>query len=147
MSVLTIRRPEVVAEEIDGEVIAIDLDTGAYYSFRGVASIIWQYLLMGPSSGEAVTAALRDRYAEAPDLELSVSAFLRRMVSENLLTESENAAPAEQQPVAIRGAPEKFAVPIYEKHTDMEEFLLVDPIHDLDVSRWPEARPSGPDAG
>ena len=147
MSALAIRAPQVVAQEIDGEVIAINLDTGAYYSFRGVASVIWQHLLAGPLTGPALVAALRAMYPDASQLEPGVEAFVAAMRREELVGELPDDAAAPAPPAELRCAPASFAVPVFEKHTDMEEFLLVDPIHDLDVSEWPAVKPADPTDG
>jgi hypothetical protein len=31
-----------------------------------------------------------------------------------------------------------FEKPILEKHSDMQDFLLVDPIHEIDYTEWPK---------
>ena len=35
----------------------------------------------------------------------------------------------------------EFAAPVLRKYTDMQDFLLVDPIHQTTDAGWPEARP------
>ena len=40
-------------------------------------------------------------------------------------------------------ARERFVVPTLEKFTDMEEFLLVDPIHEVEIGRWPKVDKRG----
>ncbi len=34
-----------------------------------------------------------------------------------------------------------YAPPALETYTDMQELLLLDPIHDVDETGWPAARP------
>ena len=35
-----------------------------------------------------------------------------------------------------------FAAPVLHKYTDMEDLLLLDPIHDVDESGWPNTNPN-----
>jgi hypothetical protein len=149
-SSLRVSGPHVVAEEIDGEVIAINLDTGAYFSFRGTAAEIWRELLAGEVRVLGMVAMFGDRYAAEPaEIEHGVAAFCVQLEAEGLIAaveaELNNADPAPLKAAgpapATPGADAAFATPVYEKYTDMEEFLLVDPIHEVDVSEWPAARP------
>ncbi len=43
-------------------------------------------------------------------------------------------------PPAIQGA---FAPPRLQRYTDMQDLLLLDPIHDVDEVGWPVASPAG----
>ena len=136
-----IAKPHVVADEVDGEVIAINLENGAYFSFRGSGSTIWQRLLSGEASGDELVERLRESYAgERREMAEAVAAFLARLSAEGLIVAvdappSRPAARAEGDREAPR---EKFVAPTIEKFTDMEEFLLVDPIHEIDVRQWPK---------
>ena len=47
-----LNRTDVASEVMDGEVIAINLATGHYYSFRGSADIVWAMVLGGWSAAE-----------------------------------------------------------------------------------------------
>ena len=136
-------RPHVVAEEIEGEVIAINLESGAYFSFRDSASVILQRLLAADATPEEIVQELSARFAGQPEeIERTAFAFLRELESEGVIAtyearsqaDSTGAAARQTRPVADRSA---YAVPVFEKYTDMEEFLLVDPIHEVDVSGWP----------
>jgi len=135
--------PHVVAEEVDGEVIVINLDNGAYFSFRDSASLIWQLLLQGEASLDDMVEDLCTRYeGEREDIFTAVAAFVKMVETEGLIAVSE--APAERVSSSGGGRSSAdrpaFIIPIFEKYTDMQEFLLVDPIHEVDVSEWPAYR-------
>lgn len=140
-----VNAPAVVSDRIDGEVVAINLDTGSYYGFPGTATEVWCLMEDGrPAAG--IVAALAARYdAPEPRIATAVRAFLLQLVKEGLVVADEAAAaapPAAEEPVAQTGeARLPFDVPLLEKHTDMQEFLLVDPIHEVDVTDWPRVRP------
>jgi len=140
-----VRGPEVVLEEIEGEVIAINLDTGAYFSFRDSAASVWSELMAGESPLERIVDALEARFAgERDEVKSAVSAFLRSVEAEGLVAIEQHPADVSQsaRPVNAPRRSERppFSPPVFEKYTDMQEFLLVDPIHEVDVSRWPDAR-------
>jgi hypothetical protein len=149
-----IAKPHVVADEVDGEVIAIHLGNGAYFSFRGSASTIWQLLLAGDVSADELVERLRASYAgERSEIADAVVQFLARLAAEGLIVSAEPAitaglaavdAPARSRPAADRAGDDRasarapFVVPTLEKFTDMEQFLLVDPIHEVEIDRWPK---------
>ena len=124
-----VNKPDVVDESVDGEVLIVHLGTGSYYSSRGAGDVAWQLLAHGATAGEAATAMGRDANAE-------VELFLNRLLEEELIRER-------SQPFA--GLPTVTAVagPLeLEKYTDMQELLLLDPIHDVEEAGWPKARPA-----
>lgn len=141
-----IRRPQVVADEMEGEVIAINLDDGAYWSFRESASIVWQRLLRGAARLEQIVDELCAHYEGDRDaIEAAASAFLVEIESEGLI--QADGPPDEGEADAGLARPARrapFVEPVFEKHTDMQEFLLVDPIHEVDVEDWPTRRTRDP---
>ena len=132
--------PHVVGDEVDGEVIVINLDNGSYFSFRDVASVLWQLFLDRPVSLDEMVSHLAARYRGDPGaMRIAVDAFVRSVEAEGLIASSDASSPAEAAgaPAGPTSDLPEFEVPTFEKHTEMEEFLLVDPIHEVDVSQWP----------
>jgi hypothetical protein len=142
-------RRRVVHETIDGEAILIHMETGFYYSLEGAGAEIWNGLVAGGSAGE-VAAGLRARYQAAPDtIEHAVSELAAELCREGLLDEADatgaNGAPA-PTPASGNGAPttpKDFAAPVLHRFTDMADFMLVDPIHDVDATGWPNRKAAG----
>jgi hypothetical protein len=127
----------VVHETIDGEVIAIDLGNGSYYSLSGCGPVVWALLGSGASASEICTA-LEARYeAEPGAIEAAVSDLLERLrESELIVTANENVAVsawAEQN-----GSRETFVPPVFERYTDMKDYFLLDPIHEVSPAGWPK---------
>src|SRR3954447_334647 len=89
--------PEIVHETVDGEVIAIDLVNGSYYSLAGSGPAIWELLGEGASEAE-IDAALAGRFeVEESEIEVAVSALLAQREQSGLIVSSEgggSAAPA-----------------------------------------------------
>lgn len=131
--------PRVVHEVFDEEVVVLDLESGSYYSLRGSAAWIFQAAVAGASSG-AIAAAFteREQPEDAANVRAALDAFLEALVSERLLAPRPGvlATPAGFD---LPGAAGPFTPPRFEKFTDMQDLLLLDPIHDVDETGWPRA--------
>lgn len=124
-----VNKPDVVDESVDGEVLIVHLGTGAYYSSRGAGDVAWQLIARGASANETAQAMGRDAADE-------ILAFVDQLLAEGLVRE--RVKPVEElSPVAH--AP---GAPLLEKYTDMQELLLLDPIHDVEEAGWPKAKPA-----
>ena len=136
---------EVVHETLDGEVILIALQTGCYYALDGSGAEVWDALVAGRSAPEVV-AELEQRYrAEPGGIAEAVADLVRRLVEERLVVPvaSNGSVPTPERPAAQAPADAAaFPPPVLHKFTDMQDFLLVDPIHDVDDAGWPHVRPA-----
>jgi len=121
-----VNKPEVVDESVDGEALIVHLGTGAYYSSRGNGDATWQLLASGSTPAE-VAGLLAVSIAE-------VAEFAAQLVEEQLLRPRESAAAVPPQ-VSAPGGPL-----VLEKYVDMQELLLLDPIHDVEEAGWPRAK-------
>jgi hypothetical protein len=128
---------KVAHETIDGEVIMIHLLNGSYFSLRGSGAEIWESLAHGRGREETL-ALLERRYdAEPAVIAKTVDDLLARLAEEELLELAANGASAPGEPSAeAEGQRLPFEVPKLEKYTDMQDFLLVDPIHETDETGW-----------
>lgn len=127
--------PQRVAHErVEDEVIAINLAAGTYFSLRDSAADAWTLLIDGGDL-EIVSAALADAHdLEAEEITADVRAFIDALVEEGLLTEEPD-EPA--VPVFLSNVSGQYVAPIIERYDDMEELLLLDPIHEVDDAGWP----------
>lgn len=128
--------PDVVAEVIDGEAVLINFDTGSYYSLDGAGAAIWQILAEG-ASAEGVVKRLEARYeSQRDDIRETAMALIAELKGEGLIVETET----EPQPGRMSDPPTSkipFEAPSLNKFTDMQEMLLLDPIHDVGETGWP----------
>jgi hypothetical protein len=129
---------DVAHERVDDEVIAINLATGAYFSMTGAAADCWT-LLVGGTAPDAAAQALAERYGTDLSLvQADVSSLAGRLVEEGLLAERPTANGSGRDQVVLPAqAPGTYRTPALEKFDDMEELLLLDPIHDVDSAGWP----------
>lgn len=147
---LRVNSPRVMHERIEGEVIVIDLATGSYFSLRDVGSEIWTEIERGATEQEIV-ATLAVRYEASPeDIDNAVRRLVKELAGEGLIdsdgvTGEGSAGSTDMAPfVESNGSRMAFSAPVLEKHTDMQDLILLDPVHEVDARGWPHA--AGDDA-
>jgi hypothetical protein len=132
-------RSSVTHERLDDEVIAIDLESGSYFALDDVAADCWSILAGGGSLDAAVDAVV-ERFDVAPDTARSdVEWFAEQLVREQLL-EPSDAAPISVPAPRRVGRTCEYRRPAIERFNDLEELLLLDPIHEVDEAGWPVTR-------
>jgi hypothetical protein len=140
MGAFRLNGSNVVAETIDGEVLAIRSDTGSYFSMIGPAATAWSALLQGADLA-AIAAAVAAHHsvsdaAEVAAVREELEGFAEALAAEELLVIAEPVVVA-----SIELPPETAAVPwsppVFEKYTDMQDLLLFDPIHEVSPAGWP----------
>ena len=138
-----VNSPNVIHETIEGEVILIDLKTGTYFSLRDSGAAVWQALEQGAGE-DGITAELRSRYdASEEQIRDAVRQLLGQLEGEGLIRADEGeAAPAATPSASDNGAGRlPFAAPVLEKHTDMQDLILLDPVHEVGAEGWPHPAP------
>jgi hypothetical protein len=77
--------------------------------------------------------------APADEVEGAVRAFVDSLIAEELVVAREK---GDQQAASSASWPAGtvFETPAFERFTDMQELLLLDPIHDIGVGGWAEER-------
>ena len=137
-SEFSINTSSVVFERLDGEVIIISNQNGKYYSLGYTASDIW-YLIQTSVSSSLWLKTLADNYQEIPDsAEDEVKKFVDALLSENLIKSSE-AAFGDLQLLPEDNPRGKWSCPELLIFDDLQDLLLVDPIHDTGEEGWPFA--------
>ncbi|TGP21956.1 PqqD family protein [Mesorhizobium sp. M1D.F.Ca.ET.184.01.1.1] len=125
--------PQCSADDFDGEIVAINLDTGIYYSIKDSAALIWHDLADGHSV-ESLLGLVQAR----PDLHEAVEGFVNELVKTGLMRPAEGSvAPA---PPRIAAVAATMPAPVLEPFGDMQDLLLLDPVHEVDEDiGWPKA--------
>jgi len=142
-----IKEPDVIYELFDGEVVLINLETGNYFSVQGTAAEIWQDIVNGMAIEDMIERLLSRYQGDVAHITESVSAFLKQL-SEDSLIEFVDAAEKEvEQRVEINLDAQAakdlpvFELPKLDRYTDMQDLLLLDPIHDVGEAGWPHQKP------
>jgi hypothetical protein len=137
-----INTPHVVAETLDGEATIVDLDSGTYYALNESGSLIWDGLITGSATSE-IAATLAGAYElDADDATRTVQDLVKSLADANLIVAAGEAgqnggAPAGSAAQSSNGSRGQYAEPELSAYTDMQELLLLDPIHEVDESGWP----------
>lgn len=126
---------DVTAERLDGEVIAVHLGTGRYYSMSGPAADVW-WLMDQAIPREQWPAILAGSFgADVP--EADVSTFVEACVTASLVADG---------PTRVEGGPTalpddyargSWTAPVLEEFDDLQDLILVDPVHDTSALGWP----------
>jgi Coenzyme PQQ synthesis protein D (PqqD) len=138
MTGFRVNEPNVVYEVFGEEVILVNLDSGKYYSVSGTGPIIWNELVNGFGI-EEIAGRIQRRYTgELETITGAVAAFVDRLTREELLVAAgDSAVRPPVTPVQPAGHRPPFELPIIENYDDMQDLLVLDPIHDVDASGWP----------
>lgn len=130
--------PTIVSEVIEGEAIIIDLLSGDYFSTQALGAILWSAALSGQDRHALISGATA-AYVGADGVETDVDAFLTTLVGHGLLVENaaNGAAAGGNEPV---WPPGPYAPPVLHQHSDMQDLVMLDPIHEVDTVGWPTRR-------
>ena len=141
-----VREPDVIFEVFDNEVVLINLANGNYYSLQGPAAEIWGLLKAGVSQKGIVNQVMNRYQGVQKEVDRAIDAFLDELSEDGLVepfqpeervgkNDGEEAAPS-------AGAPDRpaFVVPVLNRYTDMQNLLLLDPIHDIGDEGWPNPK-------
>jgi coenzyme PQQ synthesis protein D (PqqD) len=142
-----VNTPTVTHETIDGEAVIINLDSGNYYSLVEVGSFIWGLVEKGASASEVQQVVLQTYQGDATDIDRGVQELLAQLQQENLIVPVEGAGALDfTEVLSSNNSHDKppFNPPLLHKYSDMQELLLLDPIHDVDDAGWPKPNPDPP---
>ena len=118
------------------------MDKGHYYSFEGTGSKVWELIVDSHEESEIYKYFSGNYRGDKEHIQKTIVDFLAIMESEELIrrnNDDEIPAPVDM----LRSDEEKeemFTDPAFQKFTDMEDLLLLDPIHDVDESGWPSLK-------
>lgn len=138
---IRINAPNVVGEEFNSEVVVVNLDSGFYFSLLGSAKDIWRTLANGVTEPEEIISILQKNFdCTGVDVSALVLAFLDEMLALEILV-LDDATPS-GDPVPLQnsdGVRRPFEPPCIETFSDLQDILLLDPIHEVDEAGWPKA--------
>jgi len=123
----------------DGEAAVIDLRNGVYFSLNSTGALLWPLLVEG-TTVDALVARVLSSTDQVSSVVPAIESFVAALVAAQLIEEVddvdagmvERVAPAGQQP---------FVAPELERFDDLQDLLLLDPIHDVSDRGWPETPP------
>ncbi|MDD2723754.1 MAG: PqqD family protein [Methylovulum sp.] len=139
-----INQPYVVSELIDGECVIMNLKSGNYYSARSSAVILWTAIENGTAQSGLVAKMAAAYEADASVIEQDVNEFIDTLFAEGLINRVEDHADAAPSEISATNHRLPYSKPHLEIFADMQDLLLLDPIHDITDAGWPIAKPTRP---
>lgn len=137
---LQISAPAVVSEIIDGEAVIMNLDSGHYFSTRNTGAVVWANIERSVPI-DAISRTIVTRYSlDKIEADRAIAKFVGDLLEHGLVREVSDAAVHNAVDDAA-GWPAEWSVPQIEVFTDMEDLLLLDPIHDVSDAGWPMPLP------
>jgi hypothetical protein len=133
---------QVISEIIDGEAVMINLTTGNYYSLNESGAAAWTAIEAGASVGDLVELLSARYEGDRAEIQSAVERLIDELTREELIVGSEGngSPPPSLDPVA---KPVPFQPPTLEKHTDMQDLILLDPVHEVGEQGWPHVKVDG----
>lgn len=128
----------IACEHFPDETIVLNLPKGNYYSLKETGQFIWS-LLEKKAPSNHIAQQLSDYYTiTTEEAHLSLETFLNQLAQEELIIEADYTT-TDGLPVAESTTTNQaFTTPVLEVYTDMQELLMLDPIHDADPDKgWP----------
>lgn len=81
------RNAELVAADMDGDLVMLSIETGAYYGLTGIAPQIWRTLESPHTVDELITNLLQQYEVSEDVLRADVKVFLSEMKENGLIRE------------------------------------------------------------
>lgn len=133
---LIIKHDEIVLERLGNEIIMISFNSGRYFSSKGLATDI---LLLIENRVPAAKWELKlsNHYSIEVLNKNKIRTFLETLLENHLcigiqeLEESDYELPIDLQR-------EQFDEPVIKIYDDLQDIIMVDPIHDTSLEGWPE---------
>ena len=128
--------PDVVQETVQGETLIVHTRSGAYYNLEGCGTLVWNSLLAGHSLAQIGDLFESSEESVRSSIRSGLAAFVEALLAEQLILPADGEA--KEIPSDAQTPKPVFVAPELRKFTDMEELLLVDPIHEVNPEAgWP----------
>jgi hypothetical protein len=129
-----VNSPDVIAESVDGEVLIINLVSGTYYNTAGSGAAAWRILAAGVPVAKAIEQLAGHFDIDPEAVAAGVVPWLKELLAEEIVVARETAA----EPLEVlESSPVTWAAPTIEKFTDMQDLLILDPVHEVAAEGWP----------
>ena len=138
---------QIIHEIIEDELMIVNLDNGHYFNTGNSGAFLWPLIVKGYSAGELVDICACRYTGDPENMRNTIDAFLNMLITEGLIVETDTGVQIDGRtdPVESTEKP-AFEPPELNKYSDMQDLLLLDPIHDVDEQGWPHPRATAPDS-
>jgi hypothetical protein len=131
-----INTPAVISEPMEDDLVVINLDNGCYYCLNTTAALLWNQLEKGCSINRAARQTAQIYGNEEAMVLADCASFIERLIKEQLIRVAEG-EPTINGISFNQGQDKPYQMPNFVKYSDMQEMLLLDPIHEVSEAGWP----------
>ena len=138
-----INSPHVVSEIFaDEEAAIINLKTGNYYSLNKTGADIWSRIEEGNNFSEIIEFIKSNFNVDDSFDRSGVEQFVKRLKDEDLIIADISQTHGGEAFSDMQIAPDSpagrkdYETPVIECYADMQELLLLDPIHEFEENNW-----------
>lgn len=126
----------IISDLFGDEVVLVNLESGIYYSLRGSSAQVW-IRIQNNYSLQELNEELSELYQIGlEELSDEVMKFVQNLMSQSLIKIADT---SERNQITLNPNMPKldFTSPELEVFSDMQEILLLDPVHDVNKEGWP----------
>lgn len=126
----------IISDLFGDEVVLVNLESGIYYSLRGSSAQVW-IRIQNNYSIQELNEELSELYQISLEkLSEEVMKFIQNLISQSLIKIADTSE-KNQIPLSSNRPKLDFTSPELEVYSDMQEILLLDPVHDVNKEGWP----------
>jgi hypothetical protein len=127
--------PEVTSEIFDGELVVANYQSGVYYSISADGCWVWQGLAHGLTVPEIVNWLSNHFHNQTAELPALVQDFVGKLAAEGVILEAPKGDALIATLPVLTGS--VFTEPTIDRFDDLQDLLMLDPVHDVDHTGWP----------
>jgi len=127
----------ISARIFDDEVVVANFASGIYYSLLDSAFDVWNGLMAGLSPEQIAQRLHADPSGQKEGFLENIKQFVQALETEGLISPGAATVDSTWHPRKLQ----ELTAPRFEKFTDMQELLLLDPVHDVSDAGWPHENP------
>jgi hypothetical protein len=143
-----VNAPAVIREVFEDEAVLVHLESGNYYSLNETGAIVWKWVEAGLSRETLIARAQAAWDGDPAQIETAVSTLLDELLEERLVVlRDDDGAGGDLDAAVTSPVSRSFTPPMLSRYTDMQDLLLLDPIHDVDETGWPARAAKTDDRG
>lgn len=134
-----IHYPNVVADDFDNDTVVVNLDTGTYFNLRKGASTLWELLVSGVDTEILVQTLVEHADIDASAFQTRLQQFITELADHGLITPGVGDATEFPQDRVASLSGISLDDIVLEVYSDLQDILLLDPVHDVGPDGWPRA--------
>jgi len=126
----------VMHERLDGEVVALDMATGRYFSMSGPAADVWHLVSTG-CEPSVWSVELSTVYMTTNEF-VGIDDFVSKLLDAGLLKlTGDQTVKSDYDRLPLDHSRQRWTSPELFSYDDLSDLILIDPVHDTTDDGWP----------